>query len=106
MSANKSTKLTLARSGGVAGIRPPPKVLDTTGLAADAVQRIEKLLEKADFFGLPAELPSRSSSADNFQHSLTVCRADGSEHTVTFSETDASEALRELKRLVRDQAKS
>jgi hypothetical protein len=106
MPAKKSTQLTLARSGGVAGIRPPPKVLDTAELPAAAAQRIEELLVKAKFFALPAELPERSPSPDSFHHSLTVRHASGREHTVTFSESGASEALRELKRLVRDQAKT
>jgi hypothetical protein len=104
MAAKKSILLTLARSGGIAGIRPPPKVLDTGGLPAAAAHRVEELLAEADFFSLPAELPSRSAGADNFLHSLTVRQAGGREHTVTFTEAAASEALRELKRLVRDQA--
>jgi hypothetical protein len=104
MSVKSSTQLSLARSGGVAGIRPPPKVLDTAGLSVAAAQHIEELLEKSNFFALPAELPERTRGADNFQHTLTVRHAGGREHTVTFSEASASEALRELKRLVRDQA--
>jgi hypothetical protein len=104
MAGIKSTQLVLARSGGVAGIRPPPKVLDMASLSASAAGRIESLLASADFFSLPAELPERAPSPDNFQHSLTVHRADGHVHTVTFTETSASEALRELKRLVRDLA--
>jgi hypothetical protein len=105
MTAKKSMQLTLTRSGGVAGIRPPPKVLDTAGLSVATSQHIEELLGKANFFALPADLPERSPGADNFQHSLTVRQADGRVHTVTFSEASASEPLRELKRLVRDQAK-
>jgi len=105
MPKTKSTQLTLARSGGVAGIRPPPKVLDTAGLSDAAARHIDELLETSGFFKLPAELPERSPGADNFQHSLTVRHAGGREHTVTFTEASASEALRELKRLVRDQAK-
>jgi len=104
MPAKNSTRLTLTRSGGVAGIRPPPKVLDTGSLSAVAAGHIEELLGKSNFFALPAELPEHAPGADNFQHSLTVHHADGREHTVTFSEASASEALRELKRLVRDQA--
>lgn len=99
----KSTLLTLSRCGGVAGIRPPPKVLDTAGLSAASVQRIEELLAAAKFFSLPGELPCRSSG-DVFQHTLTIEHASGRKHSVTFSEAEASEALRELKRLVRDQA--
>jgi len=106
MPAKKTTQLTLARSGGVAGIRPPPKVLDTAALPEAAARRIEELLEEADFFALPSELPEQSASADNFQHSLTVRHAGGREHTVTFTEASASAALRELKRLVRDQSKA
>ena len=106
MPVKKTTQLSLARSGGVGGIRPPPKVLDTASLSAAAAQHIEELLTRSDFFARPAELPERTKSADNFQHTLTVRHAGGREHTVTFTEASASEALRELKRLVRDQAKS
>lgn len=102
MPKEKSTRLTLARSGGVAGIRPPPKELDAATLNKDAAQRIEDLLASADFFSLPEELPCRAKSADAFQYSLTVHHASGRKHTVTFADADASDALRELKRLVRD----
>ncbi|MFT3870127.1 MAG: hypothetical protein QM715_16895 [Nibricoccus sp.] len=100
----KTTILTLARSGGVAGIRPPPKMLDTASLTAEMTRRLEELLTAADFFSLPGELPSKAKGADGFQHTLTVQHASGRKHTVTFAEADASEPLRELKRLVRDQA--
>jgi hypothetical protein len=106
MPKEKSTLLTLGRSGGVAGIRPPPKTLDTAGLPAATVQRIEELLEMTGFFKLPTELPEHTPGADNFQHSLTVHHASGRKHTVTFTEASADEALRELKRIVRDQAKA
>lgn len=105
MPAKKTTQLCLARSGGLAGIRPPPKVLDTGSLSAAEVSHIDELLTRADFFALPGELPEQTKSADNFQHTLTVRHAGGREHSVTFSEASASEALRELKRLVRDHAK-
>ncbi|MBK9990755.1 MAG: hypothetical protein IPP19_08505 [Verrucomicrobia bacterium] len=104
MPAKKTTILTLARSGGVAGIRPPSKTLDTAKLPAAAAQRIEELLNTASFFKLPAVLPVSAPGADTFQHSLTVSHASGCEHTVTFTEASASEALRELKRMVRDLA--
>lgn len=104
MTKTKTTVLTLARSGGVAGIRPPPKVLDLGGLAAATAQKIEELLETSKFFSLPKELPSRSRGADGFQYTLSVVHASGRKHSVTFAEGDASEELRELKRLVRDGA--
>jgi len=102
MTTNKSVKFTLMRSGGVAGIRPPSIVLVASGLPDDVAQRLEQLLEEAAFFELPSELPERGPSADNFQYSLEVRRADGRTHTVTFAEASAGEALRELKRLVRE----
>lgn len=104
MTAKKTTVLTLARSGGVAGIRPPAKTLDTAKLPAATVKRIEELLDTTGFFKLPAELSGSPSGADAFQHSLTVNHPSGGEHTVTFTEASASEALRELKRMVRDLA--
>ena len=104
MPAKKTTVLTLARSGGVAGIRPPAKTLDTSVLPDATARRIEELLNTTGFFKLPAVLPEPSSAADAFQHSLTVSHPSGGEHTVTFTEASASEALRELKRMVRDLA--
>ena len=101
----KSTVLTLARSGGVAGIRPPPLVLDTSRLPEAVLRHIEALVAKSGFFLLPAELPSPKNVADGFLHSLTIEQAAGRKHTVTFAETAASEELRELKRLVREQTK-
>ena len=104
MPKTKTTVLTLARSGGVAGIRPPSKTLDTAGLPTATTQRIEELLVAANFFSLPVELPCSAKGADGFQHTLTVQHASGRKHAVTFAEADASDALRELKRLVRDQS--
>lgn len=106
MAAKRTTVLTLARSGGVAGIRPPPLVLDTARVPEKVLRRIESLVETSGFFSLPAELPAPKNTADHLLHSLTVAHADGREHTVTFAEGSASEALRELKRLVRDQSAS
>jgi hypothetical protein len=90
MPAKKGISIALARTGGVAGIRPPPVVLDTAGLAPVVTRRLEELIVAADFFSLPAELPERKPHPDAFQHSLTIKMAAGRMHTVTFSEKSAA----------------
>ena len=106
MPSKKHTRITLARSGGVAGIRPPPSVVDTAKLSPGQARRVEELLAAADFFTLPAELVERAPQPDSFQYSLTVENEEGQAHTVAFTEQSAEEPLRELKRLVRDFARS
>lgn len=102
----RSMVLKLSRSGGVAGIRPPPLELDTARVPEAVRRKVETLVEQAGFFTLPSELRSRSPLADAFQHHLTVVRSDGKAHTVSFVEESACDELRELKRLVREQKTS
>ncbi|MFT3781159.1 MAG: hypothetical protein QM790_04020 [Nibricoccus sp.] len=105
MPAKQKTVVALARTGGVAGIRPPPSLLDTAKASAEICKRVEELLTAAEFFSLPEELPAKRA-ADAFQYTLSVQHETGKKHAVTFCESTASEALRELKRLVRDHAQA
>jgi hypothetical protein len=98
-------RLALARSGGVAGIRPAPAVVDTKNLPPADAQRLEALVDAAGFFTLPSELREEAPAPDSFQYSLTIEVAGKRPHTVTFSERSASEPLRELKRALRSLVK-
>jgi hypothetical protein len=89
-------RITYARSGGFAGVRRPPVELDTATLPNDEARAWEKLVAQADFFALPASIPSRGPQADRFNYTITVRQEGGAEHTVTVSEEAVPDALRPL----------
>ena len=94
-------RITVSRTGGFAGIRPPPIVLDTATLAGAAKKRVEQLVADCDFFDLPAAVPASEKSADQFLHHITIAHDDGREHSVTLPAAAASAPLRDLLHLVR-----
>ena len=94
-------RITVSRTGGFAGIRPPPVVVDTVTLAGAAKKRIEQLVAACGFFDLPATLTGSGKSADQFLHHVTIAHDDGREHTVEFHADAASGPLRDLLHLVR-----
>jgi hypothetical protein len=97
-------RITVSRTGGFAGIRPPPIVLDTATLAGAAKKRVEQLVTACDFFDLPATLTASEKSADQFLHHITIADDGGREHSVTLHADAASEPLRDLIHLVRSGA--
>ena len=85
----------LGRSGGFAGIRRPPQVLDTTQLDQSRSAALHELVQKSGFFDLPAEILPARPMPDSFQYAVTV--EDGSRaHTVTTTENAAPQPLRAL----------
>ncbi len=94
-------RITVSRTGGFAGIRPPPIVLDTATLAGAAKKRVEQLVDACGFFALPATLSASEKSADQFLHHITIAGDDGREHSVTLHADAASAPLRDLLHLVR-----
>ena len=94
-------RITVSRTGGFAGIRPPPIVLDTATLAGAAKKRLEELVAACGFFDLPATVPVSEKSADQFLHHITIAHDDGREHSVTLHADAASAPLRDLLHLVR-----
>ena len=94
-------RMTVSRTGGFAGLRPPPVVLDTATLADAAKKRVEQLVVACGFFDLPATPTGAGKSADQFLHRLTIAHDDGREHTVEFTADAVSGSLRDLLHLVR-----
>ncbi len=94
-------RITVSRSGGLAGLRPPPIVLDTATLAGAAKKRVEQLVVECKFFDLPATPTGAGKSADQFLHHVTIAHDDGREHTVELHADAASGPLRDLLHLVR-----
>jgi hypothetical protein len=89
-------RLKLARTGGFAGLRPPPVEVDTAKLPPKVARRVESLVASASFFELPERLPAPKPQPDRFQYSLQIAHEDGREHAVTCDEEAASNELREL----------
>jgi hypothetical protein len=93
-------RITLTRSGGFAGILPPPVTLDTAALPRGVARRIEELVASADFFNLPHTLAAPTRQPDRLQFTVRIVKDDGQEHTVTCDEEAASEPFLELVRAV------
>ena len=88
--------LKLTRTGGFAGISPPPVEVDTAELPKKMAQHIESLVADANFFELPGTIKSSKPQPDRFQYSLKVLQPDGREHAVTCDEEAADPKLSEL----------
>ena len=84
------TIITFERSGGVVG-NEIYLDLDLDSMPADNVERLLKLVEKADFFNIPTNL-GMASSPDEFQYKVTV--DDGSNyHSVRATDTTMPKSL-------------
>src|SRR5581483_4124690 len=68
------------QSGGVAGIRRPPHVIDTTTLPAEEARDLHDLIDGADFFNRPTAEPG-GPRRDAFSYRITV-RAGDRVHTI------------------------
>jgi len=93
-------RLTLTRSGGFAGLMPPPVTLDTAALPRAAAKQIEGLVASSDFFSLPHTLAAPARQPDRLQFTLRIVKDNGHEQTVTCDEEAASEPFLELVRAV------
>jgi hypothetical protein len=101
-----SLRFTLVRSGGVAGISPPPLEVSTDDLAARDAGRLRTLVEAASFFDLPAEIGPDTVAPDTFGYELTVHDdAAGRTHSVAFDAASAPPELKELMSAVRAAAR-
>jgi hypothetical protein len=91
---SEDLRITLARSGGFAGLSRRSHV-DTSSLPAEEAERVRALVEQADFFSLPSMLPAGERGADRFQYELTV-ESGGRQHTVQATDGAAPERLQPL----------
>lgn len=84
-------KISFERTGGFAGIRLFVQH-DTADLPPDKAKALEEIVEKADFFNLPAEAPPPSRGADYNTYKIRV--DDGKRaHTVTVTDLSMPEGL-------------
>ena len=93
-------RITLTRSGGFAGLLPPPLTLDIAALPRGGARHIEQLVTSADFFNLPHTVAAPVRQPDRWQFTLRIVSDDGRDHTVTCDEEAASEPFLELVRAV------
>src|SRR5512146_1666739 len=97
-------RIQFARTGGFAGMRLAGTI-DTSTLDRDEAQTLQKELDNADFFELPAQLTGGSSTErDRFQYEITV-EDGGKKHIVVAGESAIPDTLypliRHLEQLVR-----
>ena len=98
-------RITLMRSGGFAGIRPPPLTLDTAALPSAVAGPIEDMVASAGFFTLPPRLETTTRQPDRLQFTVTISNDDGAQHTVTCDEEAAPKPFIELVRAVQKAAR-
>jgi len=93
-------RVTLSRSGGFAGIVPPPVTLDTAALPTGIARQIAQLVASTGFFDLPNRLAAPARQPDRFQFTVRIVNDDDQEHTVICDEEAAPEHFIELVRAV------
>jgi hypothetical protein len=87
-------RISLVRSGGVAGMRRETTI-DTSELAPILAQEFHRLVESADLPGLVEPAIRPKTEPDRFRYTLTV--EDGARrHAVTFEEHRVPEPLQPL----------
>ena len=87
-------KIQLERSGGFTGI-PLRSSIDTDLLDPEESKTLLEMVESAQFFELPARIPSPKAGVDRFNYKLTI-EAKERSHTVEFNEANAPEQLSPL----------
>jgi len=87
------TKIHFERTGGFMG-RKVSVNLDMDDLPDDQAELLDKLLDEADFFGLPADL-TQPAMPDSFTYNITVS-SDERQHSVRVSDETAPDDLRPL----------
>jgi hypothetical protein len=82
------------RSGGFAGLRVSHDV-DSADLSPDDGKELERLVESAGVFDVPAEMRAANPGVDRFQYKLTV-KDSARERTVSLDDAAVPEKMRPL----------
>ncbi len=88
-----STIVSFERSGGVVG-KEVYFELELEKLSADKAERLQKLIDSADFFNIPANI-GMAATSDEFQYKITVDNGD-EYHSVRTTDTTMPKALSPL----------
>jgi len=86
-------RISLQRSGGFAGIRPPAVTVDTEKLPAEKARELESLVQSSGIRALakqPTKKPAGPPQPDRFSYTLTLGEPSGLEQTVVLNESETS----------------
>ena len=72
-----------------------PLTVDTNDLSIEEADKLQRLIEAADFFNLPAVSPPPRGATDYFQYTISVIDS-GRTHTVRVTDPIANPHLRAL----------
>jgi len=92
-------RITLQRSGGFGGIRPPAVTVDTEKLPAEHARELETLVQTSGVRTASPQTPKKKDGppqADRFSYTLTLGDASGREQTVVLNEAELSPAHQSL----------
>lgn len=87
-------RIDFERTGGFAGMRLAAAI-DTETFPADQSAALQKLIDEAHFFDLPAKIPTPPNVADQFNYRVTI-KSASKRYTVEVGETSASPELQAL----------
>jgi hypothetical protein len=92
-------RITLQRSGGFGGIRPPAVTVDTETLPAEHARELEALVETSGVRSGSKKTPKAKDGppqVDRFTYTLTLGDPSGREETVVLNEAELSPAHQSL----------
>jgi hypothetical protein len=93
-------RVVMERRGGFAGLRRTAR-LEAPSLAPEEEAKLRQALDRAGFFGLPADQRATRPRPDQLEYRLEV--EDGSRrHSVRADEDAASDALKEVFAMVEE----
>jgi hypothetical protein len=83
-----SIHIEFAKSGGIAGLRFPPLMIDSAKLSAEDAHKLAELIAKVRFFDRPELYPAHG--ADLFCYTITV-EMNGKRHSVSYDDVGPAE---------------
>lgn len=87
-------RITFRQGGGIAGVSPPPVVIEVDQLPENEANAWRDLITAADFFTLQSTGPS-AGGADRLEYTIVV-EAEGQCHEVILSEDQIPKNLEPL----------
>ena len=89
-------RIVYEKSGGLAGLKPARKDIDTAHLPAQDAQELQRLLDAAGFFQLPPKI-DQPQMRDAFQYTISV-DTGSQQHSVSITGEPQEPSLKELRR--------
>ncbi len=83
-------RISIKRTGGFAGLTEEVAQIDTKDLDTQNGAKVEQLVQKIEFFDLPATVSGGEIGADMFHYEVKI-EKDALEHSVSFDYDDSVE---------------